>query len=189
MSDQERPAPPSSGELPWVLEAMLFVTEEPLPISVMARAIGVGEGSVRRALVQLRADYEARGLRLQEDGHAYQLVTAPEYAGYISQLLGSGPGQRLSRAALETLTIIAYRQPCSRSEVEAVRGVNSDRLIATLEGRGLVEVAGTGDTVGKPKLYRTTASFYEYFGIEGPHALPPLPDEVLVSPLLEEKPF
>ena len=68
MSDQERPAPPASGELPWVLEAMLFVSEEPLPISVMARAAGVGEGAVRRALGQLRADYEARGLRLQEDG-------------------------------------------------------------------------------------------------------------------------
>ncbi len=187
MSETERPSPPPMPELPWVLETLLFVSDEPVPLSQLARAAGVGEGAARRALLQLRADYEARGLRLQEDGGQYQLVTAPQYAGYVAQLLGSGPGQRLSRAALETLTIIAYRQPCSRSEVEAIRGVNSDRLIATLEGRGLIEMSGLGETVGRPKLYRTTNQFFEHFGIEGVHALPPLPEEAL--PQFVEKPF
>lgn len=188
MSEQEqRPAPPVASELPWVLEALLFVSEEPLSLSHLARAAGVGEASARRAMAQLRQDYEARGLRVQEDGGQYQLVTAPQYAGYVSQLLGMGPGQRLSRAALETLTIIAYKQPCSRSEVEAIRGVNSDRLIATLEGRGLVEVAGLGETAGRPKLYRTTSQFFEHFGIEGIHALPPLPEDAMAT--LVEKPF
>lgn len=188
MSEHEqRPAPPMMAELPWVIEAMLFVSEEPLSLSQLARAAGVGEGSARRALAQLRQDYEARGLRIQEDSGQYQLVTAPQYAPYVSQLLGMGPGQRLSRAALEVLTIIAYKQPCTRPEVEAIRGVNSDRLIATLEGRGLVEVAGLGETAGRPKLYRTTSAFFEHFGIEGVHALPPLPEDAL--PALVEKPF
>ncbi len=187
MSEHERPAPPVMAELPWVLEALLFVSDEPLSLSHLARAAGVGEGAARRALVQLRQDYEARGLRIQEDAGHYQLVTAPQYAAYVAQLLGMGPGQRLSRPALETLTIIAYKQPCSRSEVEAIRGVNSDRLIATLEGRGLVEVAGLGETAGRPKLYRTTSLFFEYFGIEGIHALPPLPEDALSS--MVEKPF
>lgn len=191
MSDQpgmpERAHPPTNAELPWVLEALLFVTEEPLPLSQLARAAGVGEGAARRAMAQLRQDYEARGLRIQEDGGAYQLVTAPQFAPYIAQLLGMSQGQRLSRAALETLTIIAYKQPCTRPEIEAIRGVNSDRLIATLEARGLVEVAGLGETVGRPKLYRTTNLFFEHFGIEGIHALPPLPEDAM--PALVEEPF
>ena len=85
MSETERPSPPPMPELPWVLETLLFVSDEPVPLSQLARAAGVGEGAARRALLQLRADYEARGLRLQEDGGQYQLVTAPQYAGYVAQ--------------------------------------------------------------------------------------------------------
>ncbi|MDZ7727998.1 MAG: SMC-Scp complex subunit ScpB [Dehalococcoidia bacterium] len=168
---------PARNELPWVLEALLFVSEEPQPLSALARAAGVGEATARKALKQLAADYEARGLRLQEDGQRYQLVTAPAYAPYVTALLGGTAGGRLSRAALETLTIIAYRQPCTRADVESIRGVNSDRLIATLEGRGLIDNVGTADTPGKPRLYRTTMKFFEHFGISGPQDLPPLPGE------------
>lgn len=178
---------PPRGELPWVLESLLFVSEEPQTLSALARAAGVGEGTAKKALQQLAADYQARGLRLQEDGQRYQLVTAPAYAQYVSELLGAGPGQRLSRAALETLTIIAYRQPCTRADVEAIRGVNSDKLIATLEQRGLVDLVGTADTPGRPKLYRTTMKFFEHFGISGPGELPPLPDAD--SPEAESNPF
>lgn len=167
--------PPSPGELPWVLEALLFVAEEPLPISVLARAAGVGEGSARRALQRLSADYEARGLRLMDDGQRYQLVTAAEFAPYVSELLGPATGPRLSRAALEALTIIAYKQPCTRAEIEAIRGVNSDRLVASLEQRGLVDNVGQAEGPGRPKLYRTTIKFLEHFGIRSPQELPPLP--------------
>ncbi|WP_322797292.1 SMC-Scp complex subunit ScpB [Tepidiforma sp.] len=170
------PRPPSPGELPWVLEALLFVADEPQPLSALARAAGVSETAARRALQQLAADYEARGLRLLEDGQKYQLGAAPEYAPYIEAMLGTGPGQRLSRAALETLTIIAYRQPCTRAEIEAIRGVNSDRHVAILEQRGLIEQAGTADTPGRPRLYRTTMRFLEHFGIQSPRDLPPLPE-------------
>jgi segregation and condensation protein B len=176
MTEPQRPKPPSSAELPWVLEALLFVAEEPQTAGALAAAAGVSEGTVRRALSRLTDDYEARGLRVMEDGQRFQLVTAPAYAAYVDQLLGHGPGQRLSRAALEVLTIIAYRQPCSRADIEAVRGVNSDRLVAMLESRSLIEEAGTSEGIGRAKLYRTTMRFLEHFGIRSPSELPPLPE-------------
>lgn len=165
------------NELPWVLEALLFVSEEPQSLGALADAAGVGDAAARRALEQLKADYEARGLRVMQDGQKYQLVTAPDFAPFIERLVGAGPGQRLTRAALEVLTIIAYKQPCSRAEIESVRGVNSDRLVATLEARGLVEDAGQSDTPGRAKLYRTTMKFLEHFGIQSPDELPPLPEQ------------
>jgi segregation and condensation protein B len=176
MTEPERVAPPPAGELAWVLESLLFVSEEPQAVGALARATGSSEGAVRKALQRLSDDYEARGLRLQEDGQRYQLVTAPEYAPYVTALLGAGPAQRLSRAALETLTIIAYRQPCTRAEIEAIRGVNSDRLVATLEQRGLVDCTGQAEGPGRPRLYRTTMKFLEHFGIRSPGELPPLPE-------------
>jgi segregation and condensation protein B len=168
---------PRANELPWVMEALLFVAEEPQTLGALARAAGVSDGAARKALHTLAADYEARGLRVMEDGQKYQLVTAPEYAPYVDEMLGHGPGQRLSRAALEVLTIIAYKQPCTRAEIEAIRGVNSDRLVATLEARGLIDNVGLGEGPGKPKLYRTTMRFLEHFGISSPQELPPLPQE------------
>jgi segregation and condensation protein B len=176
MTEPGSSPPPSTNELPWVMEALLFVAEEPQPLNVLARAAGVSDAAARRALARLTADYEARGLRVLEDGQKYQLGAAPEFARYVENMLGTGPGQRLTRAALETLTIIAYKQPATRSEIEAIRGVNSDRLVAILEQRGLIEVVGTGDGPGKPKLYRTTMRFLEHFGIRSPKDLPPLPD-------------
>ena len=169
-----------------MFEALLFVAEEPLGLAALAQAAGVGEATARKALAQLAADYQARGLRVMEDGQKYQIVTAPEYAGYVDTLLGLAPGQKLSRAALEVLTIIAYRQPCSRAEVEAIRGTNSDKLVNTLEARGLVENSGTSEGAGRAKLYRTTMRFLEHFGIASPKDLPPLPieeDEILTDPL------
>lgn len=171
------PRPPSANELPWVMEALLFVADEPQSLGALARAAGVADGAARKALNQLTADYEARGLRVMEDGQKFQLVNAPEYGRYVDELLGTGPGQRLSRAALETLTIIAYRQPCTRAEIEGIRGVNSDKLVGTLEQRGLIDHVGTGDGPGKPKLYRTTMKFFEHFGIRGPQELPALPKD------------
>lgn len=168
--------PPPATELPWVIEALLFVAEEPQTVPALAAATGAGEAAVRRALKQLAADYEARGLRLMDDGKRYQLATHPAYAPYVDRFIGMAPGSRLSRAALEVLTIVAYRQPCSRSEVEAIRGVNSDRLVSMLEARGLLEEVGTAEGPGRAKLYRTTMKFLEHFGISSPDELPPLPE-------------
>jgi segregation and condensation protein B len=174
VTEEPKLDPPRATELPWVLEALLFVSEEPQTVGALARASGAGEGAVKKALAQLADDYEARGLRLMEDGQKYQIVTAPPYAAYVDALLG-GPGQRLSRAALETLTIIAYKQPATRADIEAIRGVNSDRLVATLEQRGLIESPGYSEGPGRAKLYRTTMRFLEHFGISSPDELPPLP--------------
>jgi segregation and condensation protein B len=173
MSDA--PAPASPGELPAILEALLFVAEEPQTLAALARATGVSDGAASKALDRLRSECEGRGIRLMEDGHRFQLVSAPAYAPYVEQLLGNAAATRLSRAALETLTIIAYRQPCSRAEIEALRGVNSDKLVTMLEQRGLIDLVGTGEGPGKPKLYRTTMKFLEHFGIRSPGELPPLP--------------
>ena len=170
---QLRPRP--AAELPWVMEALLFVSEEPQTIGTLARAAGCTEGAAKKALAQLTEDYEARGLRVMEDGQRYQLVTSPDYGPYIDALVGAGPGQRLTRAALETLTIIAYKQPCTRAEIEAIRGVNSDRLVVTLEHRGLIESPGWSEGIGRAKLYRTTMKFFEHFGIRSADELPPLP--------------
>lgn len=176
MSDAQSSAPPPPpSELPWVLEALLFVADEPQTLGALARAAGVSDAAAKRALGQLTGDYEARGLRVMEDGQRYQLVSAPDYAPYIDQLLGTGPAQRLTRAALETLTIIAYRQPCTRAEIEAIRGVNSDKLVSTLEQRGLIDNVGQAEGPGRPKLYRTTMKFFEHFGIRSAAELPPLP--------------
>jgi segregation and condensation protein B len=178
MAENKAIAPPPRNELPWVLEAMLFASgDDPQSASAMARAAGVGEATVRRALDQLQADYRARGLRLQYAHGAYRLVTAAQYSKYVARLLGREDSARLSRAALEALSIIAYRQPCTRGEVEAVRGVNSDRVVAALEQRGVIEEAGRSDRPGRPKLYRPTLLFYEHFGYTGQDDLPPLPEE------------
>ncbi len=178
MTDDPTSLPrPSRDELPWVLEALLLASEEPLGAAALARATGVGERSVRTGIERLSADYEARGLRVREEAGRYHLVTAPEYAPYVARLLGDESSERLSRAALETLTIVAYRQPCTRGEVEAIRGVNSDRIVASLEQRGLVENVGTARSPGRPKLYRPAPRFYEHFGLLGPSDLPPLPDD------------
>ncbi|MCC7090034.1 MAG: SMC-Scp complex subunit ScpB [Chloroflexi bacterium] len=186
MTEPGHTRPPSTNELPWVMEALLFVAEEPQPLPALARAAGVSDAAARKALNQLAADYEARGLRVLEDSQRYQLGAAPEFAPYIENMLGTGPGQRLTRAALETLTIIAYKQPCTRAEIEAIRGVNSDRLVAILEQRGLIDNVGTGDGPGRPKLYRTTMRFLEHFGIKSPRELPPLPEPQEETPIEAE---
>lgn len=180
-----QPPKPSLNELPWVLESLLFVAEEPQTLGALARAAGVGEGAARRALKQLAENYKPRGLRLQDDGQKFQLVTAPEHAPFVARLLGEGTAPRLSRAALEVLSIIAYRQPCTRAEIEAIRGVNCDKIVASLEQRELVEEAGYATGAGRPKLYRTTPHFFEHFGLSGPGDLPPLPDDTEVGAELE----
>ena len=176
MSDAQSLAPPPPpSELPWVLEALLFVADEPQTLGALARAAGVSDAAAKRALAQLTGDYEARGLRVMEDGQRYQLVSAPDYAPYIDQLLGTGPAKRLTRAALETLTIIAYRQPCTRAEIEAIRGVNSDKLALHARAARVDRQCRPGRRAGRPKLYRTTMKFFEHFGIRSAAELPPLP--------------
>ncbi len=168
--------PPPPERVKSLLESLLFVAQEPAPLTLLARALNVEVEAVRQALEALTDEYAERGLRVQRNGDVAQMVTAPEAASYVERFLGLDHQQRLSTAALETLAIIAYRQPITRAAIDAIRGVNSDRAVATLIARGLVQEMGRANTLGRPALLGTTVRFLEHFGLESPQDLPPLPE-------------
>ena len=136
--------------------------------------MSAGTQEVEEALEQLKEEFQNRGLRLQRHGKKVQLVSAPELTDYIERLLGLSISGRLSTAALETLAIVAYRQPITRPDIEAIRGVNSDGVLRTLLSKGLVEEVGRLDTVGHPMLFGTTFEFLRFFGLEELKDLPEL---------------
>lgn len=161
-------------ELPAALEALLFVSPEPASPAQLATALEVSVAEVEQALQQLEADLQRRGLRLQRHAGRVQLTTAPEFAEAVERFLGLEATGRLSRAALETLAIIAYQQPVTRPYVDSVRGVNSDGVMKSLLARGLIQEVGRAEGPGRPILYGTTADFLRYFGLNSLSDLPPL---------------
>ena len=158
------------------VESLLFVADAPVSTGRLAEALEVTPARIERALADLEAIYEGRGLRLQRAGNHVQFVTAPEAAPCVERFLGLERRTRLSRAALETMAIIAYRQPVTRPEIEAIRGVGSDSVLRTLLSTGLIEDVGRAPTVGRPILYGTTFEFLQHFGLRGLDELPPLED-------------
>ncbi len=161
-------------ELQSLVESLLFVADQPVTARQLAGALDAEEAAVEKALSALDEVYVQgeRGVRLQRHGDRVQLVTAPETALYVQRFLGlelSGP---LSQAALETLAIVAYRQPVTRAQVEAIRGVNSDGVLRTLVSRALIEEVGRLDQVGRPILYGTTFEFLQQFGLRNLNELP-----------------
>ncbi len=160
-----------------IVESVLFVADEPVEVATLARIAEARQEEVDRALDALATDCHSRGVRLQRTGSAIQMVTAPETAPYVERFLGVDEDHRLSHAALETLAIIAYKQPITRTAIEAIRGVNCDRALASLKARGLIAEVGRGHGAGRPYLYGTTFRFLEYFGLEKPEDLPPLEEE------------
>ena len=156
------------------VESLLFVADAPVPVSRLAEALEVTPGQIEQALAELEAVTTVGGLHLQRDGNCVQLVTAPQAAPYIERFLGLEARTRLSRAALETLAMIAYSQPMTRPEIEAIRGVNSDSVLRTLLSLGLIEEVGRAPTVGRPILYGTTFEFLQHFGLRSRDELPPL---------------
>ncbi len=157
-----------------IVESLLFVADAPVPVSQLAEAIGCDMGEVEAALHLLVETYAERGIRVQRKGHQVQLVSAPEVASYIERFLGLSLSSKLSAAALETLAIIAYRQPITRPQIDAIRGVSSDGVLRTLTSKGLVEEVGRLETVGHPILFGTTFEFLRYFGLNSLNDLPPL---------------
>jgi len=157
-----------------LLESLLFVADEPVSVARLSKALDVTPGQVEQALRELEKSYQSRGLRLERLGSRVQMVTAPEAAPIIERFLGLAERRRLSPAALETLAIIAYRQPVSRPQIEAIRGVNCDSVLRTLLAAGLVEEVGRATTVGRPLLYGTTFTFLQHFGLNKLSGLPPL---------------
>lgn len=156
-------------------ECILFVAGEPIPTSVLAQALLCPEEEALEALEELasRLDATQSGLQVISIAGGYQLATRPGYAESIGRLV-TRPDTRLSRAALETAAIIAYRQPITLPEVEAVRGVSCSGVIKTLVDRRLVAEAGRKQTVGRPILYETTPEFLHYFALGSLADLPPI---------------
>lgn len=138
------------------LEAILFVAPEPVAVSQLAAVLEVTTHELESALEALQAELHDRGLRVQRFRGRYQLTTAPEAASLVETFLGLEATSRLSRAALEALAIVAYQQPVTRPQVDAVRGVNSDGVLKSLLSKGLIEEAGRAEGPGRPILYVTT---------------------------------
>ncbi|MFQ5857199.1 MAG: SMC-Scp complex subunit ScpB [Anaerolineae bacterium] len=163
-----------NGSITSLIESLLFVADEPVTLSDLARTLDVSTSEVSDAVDNLCKTYAGRGLRIQQVNGRVQMVTAPETAPAIERFLGLALSGKLSEAAMETLAIIAYRQPVTRPEVDAIRGVNSDSVLRTLLSRGLIEEVGRLDAVGRPILYGTTFAFLQHFGLESLEDLPPL---------------
>lgn len=161
------------------IESLLFVANEPATIGNLASALDATPDQIEQALEGLDRDYVTRGLRLQRKGHRVQMVTAPEAAEYVRKFLGLELTTKLSPAAVETLAIVAYRQPITRAQVEAIRGVNSDSVFRTLINRGLVEEQGRLEQVGRPVIFGTTFEFLQKFGLSSLDQLPSLKDETV----------
>jgi segregation and condensation protein B len=159
-----------------LVESLLFVADEPVSVDRLAAVLEVSPGQVEQAISELNDEYAGRGLRLQQKKQRVQMVTAPEAADWIRRFLGLELTGKLSAAALETLAIIAYRQPVTRGDIEAVRGVNSDSVLRTLIHRGLVEEQGRLEQAGRPIIYGTTFEFLQEFGLSSLDQLPPLRD-------------
>ena len=156
------------------LEALLFVAAEPVTTSQLVAALDVSASVVERALNELDASLSSRGLRLQRHGGRVQLTTAPELAELIEHFLGLEATSHLSRAALETLAIIAYQQPVTRPQIDSIRGVNSDSMMKSLLNKGLILESGRADGPGRPILYSTTPEFLQHFGLNSILEMPPL---------------
>ncbi len=157
-----------------VVEALLFVSDRPLAPSRIAAVLDEDEDSVRGALTELRRKYQRGGLRILLHDDLYQMATAPDTAVYCRALLGLEPNQRLTQASLETLAVVAYRQPVTRALIEDVRGVNSDSPLSSLVAYGLVTAIGKSERPGRAMLYGTTPGFLAYFGVDSLDSLPAL---------------
>lgn len=168
------PAPLTMPQVTAALESLLFVAGRALDVADLRKLLGIDAEDLRAALLLLAEEYEQgwRGLRLQQLGDQVQLVSAPENARFVAALLGMPTHAKLTTAALETLAIIAYRQPITRAQLESIRTVNCDRALQTLVQHGLVMEVGRANTVGRPILFGTTLEFLQQFGLSTLEALP-----------------
>ena len=160
-----------------IVESLLFASGVPLPLRRLVEVVGATRTEVKAALAALRAEYTGpyRGVRLREVAGGYQFRTVADYADYV-KALGRDKPVKLSRAALETLAIIAYRQPLTKIEIEAIRGVDVDGVLNSLLTRKLITVLGRKDVPGRPWIYGTSRQFLEIFNLDSITDLPPLPD-------------
>lgn len=165
--------PEDRTELAALIEALLLVSPGPTTLEELSAGAGVPAAAVERALIDLDQT-SGRGWMVQRHGGKLQLVTAPRFAGHVRRFLGLNRETKLSPAAIETLAIVAYQQPVTKSEIESVRGVDCSGVLATLHSRGLVEQVGRLATAGNPIQYGTTPDFLQHFGLRSLADLPAL---------------
>ncbi|MDQ3973005.1 MAG: SMC-Scp complex subunit ScpB [Actinomycetota bacterium] len=178
MAEPAGRGPELDPQLRKALEAILLVVEEPVAASTLAQVLEVATDEVEAALRALRAEYvdDGRGFVLREVAGGWRLYTDPGAAAYVERFVVHGRSGRLSQAALETLAIVAYKQPITRTQVSEIRGVDADGAIRSLLARGLVEEVGREASPGQPVLYGTTGLFLESMGLADLGQLAPLPD-------------
>ena len=177
------------SEIKAIIESLLFVAGTPISLRRLAEVIGVAQAEVKLAVAQLLQEYAMpeRGVRLAEVAGGYQFRTAAENTEYVRKFVQEKPS-KLSRASLETLAIIAYRQPLTKAEIEAVRGVDVDGVLNSLLTKKLVRVMGRKDVPGRPWVYGTSPQFLQLFGLNDLGSLPPLPEihEPTINPFSED---
>ena len=169
------------------IEAILFVAGDAVEIRDLARALELDEKSVLSILSEMESEYDylQRGFMLKRFGNKVQLATRPMYAEDVVRLLQPVQRQSVSQAAMETLAVIAYKQPVTRAEIEAVRGVKCDYSIQSLLNKGLIQAVGRRETIGRPMLFGTTDEFLSRFGIQSLDDLPELPEQETEIPAEE----
>lgn len=171
------------------MESILFAWAEPVDIDELTKVLGITKVRTISILETMRLDYEREesGLRLVCVNNTYQLSTKPENYDYISNFVSARNSKNISNAALETLAIVAYKQPVTKIEIEEIRGVKSDSTLKGLVDLGLIEITGTLDKIGRPNIYETTEEFLKKFGLSSIDELPPLKDdEQIKMTFLEE---
>ncbi len=170
-----------------LIEALLFIATDPLTPLEIERVVGISKKSIVDSIEELKKEYDetGRGFQIRKIGKGYSICTRPEFAEYIRELYQPKVKQRLTQAALETLAIIAYKQPITRAEIEDIRGVKAEKALITLQKRGIIQELGRKQTIGTPIIYGTTDAFLQYFDLED---LSDLPEPAEFS-LLEQKAF
>jgi len=160
------------------LEVLLFMARQPLTLEQLARYLETPEEAVQQELTALTNDYAAgeHGIQIVNVSNGYEFATKPEYAKPLELYLNAPQEFSLSPAALETLVIIAYRQPVSKGEIEAIRGINSDWIVKSLQDKELISEQGRSESIGRPLLYGTTEKFLKHFGLRDLQDLPPEPN-------------
>jgi segregation and condensation protein B len=169
-----------------VIESVLFVADGPVELRTLARLTEQTPEAITQAIGELSATSRERGVRIQQTGQSAQMVSAPETASYVQRYLGIDENQRLSPVVLVTLTVIAYKQPVTKGDVERILRKNCEYSVMVLKARDLINEVGRADGPGRPYLYGTTFKFLEHFGLEKPEDLPPLPELEVAAALAAE---
>jgi segregation and condensation protein B len=172
------PRPSETNRNKAILEALLFASGEPLTIGAIAKATSLSEQNIREIIRELTADYRDRnsGVVIAEIADGYEMATDPELAAWIRRMKNVHVSHKLSQPSIETLSIIAYKQPITKVEVDQLRGVNSDAAVKSLLDKRLIKIIGKKESPGRPFLYSTTNEFLQYFGLKNLTELPAIHD-------------